>query len=130
MELPIFLQGVHGTAYKFSGIFVELPTSRVKFQGEVVGGEISLLGLALLDRDPPRRDLESPHRLLEALVGRVDQSPHRLIQNLNCVASSDLIEDDLADLLRSPRAENKIRLMANGKNTKRFNPLVVINLKP
>ena len=35
-----FLQRVHGTAYKFSRKFVELPTFRVKFQREVVGGEI------------------------------------------------------------------------------------------
>ena len=40
MELPKCLQGVHGTAYKFSRKYMELPTFRVKFQREVVRGEI------------------------------------------------------------------------------------------
>ena len=28
VELPTILQGIHGTAYKFSRIFMELPTFR------------------------------------------------------------------------------------------------------
>ena len=32
MELPTFLQGVHGSAYKLSRTLMELPTFRVKFR--------------------------------------------------------------------------------------------------